>query len=217
MVSSVQIMFSLLAVVHGQYIFFTDLDLRGENPTVSINFRCFFASCSLIIGHFVDEYRHRIAQDTDELDQCRKALDDLSKRFLALRKAKEQLETRFLSEEQTAFSLYEAAKKLERFDIEHLHSGVLELLHQFVRVRKSSLYLLKDNALVLAAHMGWEQDEKKPDMQIDKNDLYLSRWLNGKIPCQFAWILCERNWSTMTFCLYTLSSSLKEKYMAWSV
>lgn len=122
-----------------------------------------FTVTSLIIGHFTDNKQRVIAILSTELSEKTATLKELSERYLLLRDKKEKVENRLLSEEKTVFTLYEATKKIETFDLDELHAGILELLENFAHTKQTSLFILNNNKLELTAKRGWSDDSSYPE------------------------------------------------------
>ncbi len=171
------IAFSALYILQGQFLFYNG-DNIAQQMRMLLKNPLLFVVGGLVIGYFVDEYHYNIKQLNKTLADKKRDLQELFQKYVRARGVSEKLENRLLSEEQTALSLYEAAKKLERLDIEKLYDGVLELLKKFAKVRKASFYVLDNNDLKLKASFGWKDD--KPAEFIERNDLLFEEVVEKK-------------------------------------
>ncbi|ABG05583.1 diguanylate cyclase [Rubrobacter xylanophilus DSM 9941] len=109
----------------------------------------------LVAGGALGELRQAQRRREEALLRRQEALEgdlqDLAQRYLASVELARELERRIVDQTSTVTTLYEAAKALERLEVEELPPAVLELASSFVDVEACSLYLLRDGSFVLEA------------------------------------------------------------------
>lgn len=115
---------------------------------------------ALILG----EIRLRHMRERDQLKQAAKEAEEREKKitdsYNALKRLKESLETRLVSEMQTALTAYSAFKRLESSaNQDEIMQGALHLAKTLILPEKCSVFQLQDGALRCVAKEGWtEQD-----------------------------------------------------------
>jgi len=121
-----------------------------------------FISVGLIIG----EIREVQKRKYDELDVEYKSLYEnntlLVKRYNVLKSAKQELDTRIISQEHTVSTLYEAAQGLKTLQEKEIYPSIIDLLVRFISIKACSIYTLTGNKLVLA---GWLNEENRQPAQ----------------------------------------------------
>lgn len=93
-----------------------------------------------------------IAQEAEEKQQA------LSSSYNALKKTKERLEMRFVTETKTALASYRAFKELEIADKSQVIEGAIHLVHAILACEACSIYLLDKDCLVMTVSDGEEQE-----------------------------------------------------------
>ncbi|MCA3748587.1 MAG: GAF domain-containing protein [Rubrobacter sp.] len=103
------------------------------------------------LGELRESQRRRERDMLRRQEELESDLQDLAQRYLASVELARELERRIVDQTSTVTTLYEAAKALERLEVEELSPAVLELAGSFVEVESCSLYLLRDGRFVLEA------------------------------------------------------------------
>lgn len=107
----------------------------------------------VVVGGILGEVReaqkraHRdLARRYDEIEA---SLQDLAERYLAAVEINREMQRRIVTQTSTVTTLYQAAKALERLEIEELAPSVLQLVTEFIEADACALYLRRDGQLKL--------------------------------------------------------------------
>src|SRR5581483_2761586 len=107
----------------------------------------------VVVGGVLGEVReaqkraHRdLARRYDEIEA---SLQDLAERYLAAVEINREMQRRIVTQASTVTTLYQAAKALERLEIEELAPSVLQLVTEFIEADACALYLRRDGQLEL--------------------------------------------------------------------
>jgi len=76
-------------------------------------------------------------------DAYKDAFEKTKVKFDVLSEAKQEVDTKILSQESTLGTLYEAAQGLRTLSIDSIYPAVLEILREFMEVEDCSIYLLE--------------------------------------------------------------------------
>lgn len=114
----------------------------------------FFLVTGTVLGEVRQSQIMRERGLIEDYADLRSMHERLQKQYRALSDAKEEVDSRVVSQEQTLSTLYESAQGLRSLEEQQIYPAVLELLRRNVHVRRSSLYLYKDGAFTLAAWLG---------------------------------------------------------------
>ncbi len=79
----------------------------------------------------------------EERDAFRDAFDKVKTKYAVLNEAKQELDSKILSQESTLSTLYEAAQGLRTLSLDSIYPAVLEILREFMGVEDCSIYLLE--------------------------------------------------------------------------
>lgn len=85
--------------------------------------------------------RKNLAERYDEVEA---GLQDLAQRYLAAVEINKEMERRIVTQTSTVTTLYQAAKGLEKLDIEELAPAALELVTNFIEAESCALYLREE-------------------------------------------------------------------------
>lgn len=120
----------------------------------------------IVVGGALGELREaqkrgqkRLAKRVDELEE---GLQDLAQRYLAAIEVNRELERRIVSQTSTMTTLYQAAKNLERLDIDTLSPSILELVTSFIEAESCALYLRQDGRYLLKQGLPAQPDFVRP-------------------------------------------------------
>ncbi|MCG5242530.1 GAF domain-containing protein [Azospirillum doebereinerae] len=125
----------------------------------------------LVSGVLIGELRMRQIREREELraslDLARKEAEAITRSYRALKSVKETLETRVAGQLRTVFTLYQAAKSIDRLDEGEVMLGVADLVRSVMKPEKFSLFLLNGDVLESVTNEGWD----------DEHDSY-ARWFD---------------------------------------
>jgi diguanylate cyclase (GGDEF)-like protein len=109
----------------------------------------------IVAGIVFGEIREQQIRRYEELDLQKNDLqysfERLEKQYQALDKAKQEIDGRIISQEQTLYTLYEAAQALRSLDEQDIGPAALDLLREYLQVEECSVYMLDDEQLKLKA------------------------------------------------------------------
>ncbi len=121
---------------------------------VFLNKPFLFIVMGMILGEISETQKKKNLELAGQYNDLKDSHEALSKRYEELGRAKEELDTHIISQEQTMSTFYEAAQALRSLEEEAIYPAVGELLRDFMSVEASSIYLLLKDTLVLAGSMG---------------------------------------------------------------
>lgn len=100
-----------------------------------------------MIGVILGEIRQLQIRDYNEVcevrDTYKDAFEKIKVKFDILSEAKQEVDSKILSQESTLGTLYEAAQGLRTLSIGSIYPAVLEILRDFMDVEECSIYLLE--------------------------------------------------------------------------
>ncbi|WP_027722075.1 GAF domain-containing protein [Maridesulfovibrio zosterae] len=100
-----------------------------------------------IVGVVIGEMRQLQINEynlvCENRDAFKDAFDKIKIKFDVLSEAKQEIDTRIISQESTLGTLYEAAQGLRTLSIDSIYPAVLEILREFMDVDDCSIYLLE--------------------------------------------------------------------------
>ncbi|PIE67158.1 MAG: hypothetical protein CSA23_05235 [Deltaproteobacteria bacterium] len=110
-----------------------------------------FISGGILLGEIreAQKRRHEVLEDNHKALITR--YQELNHRYDALNRAKQELDTHIISQEQTLTTVYEAAKGLKSLQEKDIYPAVVEIVVDFLSADACSIYILDDNRLVLMA------------------------------------------------------------------
>ncbi len=125
-------------------------------------------AAAVLFGELRARDRRRIVMLSQALDDSERRNDTLSRAYDDISAAKRELEARVAGQLKTVFSLYQAAKAIERLGPGEVLSGVADLVRAILSARRFSVFLLKGDALEAIAlesvvTEGWGAGERLPD------------------------------------------------------
>lgn len=131
------LVFKSLAIPDISFADFRTLDMWGK-PLL------FF-----LVGVVLGENRQLQIREFEDVcearDAFKEAFDKIKVKFDILSEAKQEVDTKILSQESTLGTLYEAAQGLRSLSIDSIYPAVLEILRDFMEVEECSIYLLEGN------------------------------------------------------------------------
>jgi GGDEF domain-containing protein len=115
---------------------------------------------ALLLGLLRERLRQRNRELAIDLGQTSHREKVLSEAYNQLLETKEQLEVRVAGQLRTVFTLYQAAKAIEKLGPGEVLIGIADLVRAVMQPTKFSLYLLNGNVLEAVTNDGWEDDDK---------------------------------------------------------
>ena len=117
----------------------------------------------LVAGVLVGELRMRQLREREELRAnlalARKEAEAITRSYRALKSVKENLETRVAGQLRTVFTLYQAAKAIDKLDEGEVMLGVADLVRTVMKPDKFSLFLLNNDVLESVTNEGWDDEQ----------------------------------------------------------
>ncbi len=117
----------------------------------------------LVSGVLIGELRMRQIRERDELRlhlaMARKESEAITRSYRALKSVKENLETRVAGQLRTVFTLYQAAKAIDKLDEGEVMLGVADLVRTVMKPDKFSLFLLNNDVLESVTNEGWDDEQ----------------------------------------------------------
>ncbi|WP_416896494.1 MAG: GAF domain-containing protein [Minwuia sp.] len=114
---------------------------------------------ALFIGLLRERLRERNRELAINLGQTTHREKVLSDAYNQLLDTKEQLEVRVAGQLRTVFTLYQAAKAIEKLGPGEVLIGIADLVRAVMQPTKFSLYLLNGSVLEAVTNDGWEDDD----------------------------------------------------------
>lgn len=114
---------------------------------------------ALFIGLLRERLRQRNQELARDLAQTRHREEVLSDAYNQLLNTKEQLEIRVAGQLRTVFTLYQAAKAIEKLGPGEVLLGIADLVRAVMQPTKFSLYLLNGSILEAVINDGWDDDD----------------------------------------------------------
>jgi polysaccharide biosynthesis protein PelD len=117
----------------------------------------------LVAGVLVGELRMRQIREREDLRSslamARKESEAITRSYRALKSVKENLETRVAGQLRTVFTLYQAAKAIDKLDEGEVMLGVADLIRTVMKPDKFSLFLLNNDVLESVTNEGWDEEQ----------------------------------------------------------
>ena len=110
-----------------------------------------FLSAGIVLGEIREQQKRRFEGVELEISERQRAYERLEKQYKALGKAKKEIDGHIISQEQTLYTLYEAAQALRSLDEKDICPAALDLLREYMHVNECSIYVLEDEVLKLKA------------------------------------------------------------------
>lgn len=114
---------------------------------------------ALMVGLLRERLRQRNQQLAQDLRDTRERERVLSNAYEQLLHTKEHLEIRVAGQLKTVFTLYQAAKAIEKLGPGEVLIGIADLVRAVMQPTKFSLYLLNGSMLEAVTNDGWEDDD----------------------------------------------------------
>ena len=121
-----------------------------------------FLAVGCILGEISQTLKSRYEALLGEHEELQDVFAKLRERYDALVKAKQEVDTRILSQEQTLTTMHETAQALRSLSEGELYPAALEMVAKFLGAEASSIYLFEDGRLKLKATLGDLENRKRP-------------------------------------------------------
>jgi diguanylate cyclase (GGDEF)-like protein len=106
-----------------------------------------FLAVGVVFGEIREGQKRKEVSLETELEELKESSEELAARYEALGSAKDEVDSRVVSQEHTLSTLYEAAQGLKSLEEKDIYPAVLGLLEEFLSIEASSIYLMKDGVL----------------------------------------------------------------------
>lgn len=117
----------------------------------------------LVAAVVFGEMRMRQLREREELrgslDLSRREADAITQSYRKLKDVKENLEARVAGQLKTVFTLYHAARAIDKLDEGEIMLGVADLVRTVMQPEKFSLFLLNNDVLESVTNEGWGEDD----------------------------------------------------------
>ena len=118
-----------------------------------------FAVVGITLGEIRETQKTRYRQLFLEKNDLEMAYLQLTEQFDALSKAKREIDTRIISQEQTLNTLHEAAQALRTLRLEDIYPAVLKMLADYLHVEKASIYMFNEENNLLNLTQAFGHDD----------------------------------------------------------
>jgi len=122
-----------------------------------------FIAVGCTLGEISQTIKSRYEALLDEHEELKETFDKLRERYDAVVKAKQEVDTRILSQEQTLTTMHETAQALRSLSEGELYPAALDMVAKFLGAEASSIYLFEDGHLKLKAVHGELQNRTRPE------------------------------------------------------
>lgn len=113
-----------------------------------------FIIAGAVLGEITQAVRNRYELLRHEHQELQDAFKRLNERYDAVAKAKQEVDTRILSQEQTLSTMHETAQAMRSLSEEQIYPSTLEMLAKFLGAEAASVYLFTDGRLRLKGALG---------------------------------------------------------------
>ncbi len=128
-----------------------------------------FIAVGILLGEIRESQKTRYEKLVVDHNDLTERHEDVIQRYEALSRAKQELDTHIISQEQSLTTVYEAAKGLKSLREEEIYPAVVEFLVTFLAADACSVYLLAEDRLLLAACQDPEDDfERQTELSVDE-------------------------------------------------
>ncbi|HRQ97129.1 MAG TPA: GAF domain-containing protein [Candidatus Accumulibacter phosphatis] len=117
----------------------------------------------LVAAVVLGEMRMRHLREREELREslamARKESEAIAASYRKLKDVKENLESRVAGQLKTVFTLYQAARAIDKLDEGEIMLGVADLIRTVMQPEKFSLFLLNNDVLESVTNEGWSDED----------------------------------------------------------
>ena len=141
----------------------------------------FWLVAALILGELRQRQVRRYNKVAQERYESRVREENIAEKYNEMRKIKENLEFRVAGQLRTAFSAYEAARSVESVEPDDVLEGIENLIGVLLGAEQFSIYLFKNDRLVLHSAHGWANDAPYVREFDSSNPLYQEVLIKGRV------------------------------------
>lgn len=164
------------------------LTVAGRESTTPFElFRMLLGEPSLfiVVGATLGEITQTIKSRYDALlgehEELASAYEKLRERYDAVIRAKQEVDTRILSQEQTLTTMHETAQALRSLSEEQLYPSALEMVEKFLGAEAGSIYLYAEGRLKLKSSFGKLDGRDRPGEVLPETGLMGRAFSAGKV------------------------------------
>lgn len=121
-----------------------------------------FILVGAVLGEVTQMVKSRYEALLVEFEELKEAFDKLKERYDAMVKAKQEVDTRILSQEQTLSTMHETAQALRSLSEAQLYPSALDMVAKFLGAEACSIYLFTDGRLRLKSVQGELEGRERP-------------------------------------------------------
>ena len=136
---------------------------------------------ALILGEMRQRHARRQQKLVEELYESRIREETIAERYNDIRQIKENLEFRVAGQLRTAFAAYDAARAIEVRDPNGVLDGVEKLVSVLLNAERYSIFIFKNDRLVLQSSVGWPADAIYPREYDSNSTLYREVLTKGRV------------------------------------
>lgn len=140
-----------------------------------------FLAVGCILGEISQTLKSRYEALLGEHEELQEVFEKLRERYDALVKAKQEVDTRILSQEQTLTTMHETAQALRSLSEGELYPAALEMVAKFLNAEASSIYLFEEGRLKLKASQGELENRKRPGELLPDEGLMGRAFASGHV------------------------------------
>lgn len=155
-----------------------------------------FLVVGMIVGEIREVQKRKFEQLESDHESLREAFDQLSRSYEAMDRAKEELDTRIISQEHTLSTLYDAAQGLKSLQEKEIYPAALELLKDFLSAEACSIYMLSDNRLKLVIGSG-DPAKLERKKEVDPGDGMMGRAVSSGETVSLNFFVSSRDFSQL--------------------
>lgn len=155
-----------------------------------------FLVVGMIVGEIREVQKRKFEQLESDHESLREAFDQLSRSYEAMDRAKEELDTRIISQEHTLSTLYDAAQGLKSLQEKEIYPAALELLKDFLSAEACSIYMLSDNRLKLVIGSG-DPAKLERKKEVDPGDGMMGRAFSSGETVSLNFFVSSRDFSQL--------------------
>lgn len=140
-----------------------------------------FILVGAVLGEITQSVRSRYEALLDEHDELKDSFEKLRARYDALIKAKQEVDTRILSQEQTLTTMHETAHALRSLSEGQIYPAALEMVAKFLGAEACSIYLFDKGKLVLKGALGDTPGQPRLPERLPDDGLSGRAFSSGKV------------------------------------
>jgi GAF domain-containing protein len=140
-----------------------------------------FILVGAVLGEITQSVRSRYEALLAEHEELAATFAQLKDRYDALIKAKQEVDTRILSQEQTLTTMHETAHALRSLSEEQIYPAALEMVAKFLGAEACSIYVFDAGRLRLKGSLGEAGDFERPADRLPDDGFSGRAFTSGKV------------------------------------